>query len=204
MRFSIIVSEVIAFLSVAVFAAPNEITPRENPVAIPAKLIPESIVNATALGVDVWGPVPDDATKGNGFYTATPGTLGWAWIRAQQDLGSYEDLLESRGLLPSAAVEKRQTTSITVNAYSGDWCTGSAWHFTNPAYNVRVLPSENSFWYSFGFSYRTLRANENVQLRRGPYNGDRCQTWHGTINGPTQAGICWQIASTTCFEMKQT
>ncbi|KAK4649112.1 uncharacterized protein QC761_116110 [Podospora bellae-mahoneyi] len=131
------------------------ITPRENPVAIPAKLIPESIVNATALGVDVWGPVPDDATKGDGFYTATPGTLGWAWIRAQQDLGSYEeDVLESRGLLPSAAVEKRQTTSIL--------------------------------------------------LKRGPYKGDRSQTWHGTINGPTQAGICWQIASTTCFEMKQT
>ncbi|KAK0737378.1 hypothetical protein B0T21DRAFT_392498 [Apiosordaria backusii] len=203
MHFSTAISGAVALFSISVFAAPNELTPRENPVAIPAKLVPESIANATALGVDVWGPIPDDATEGDGYYTAEPGTLGWAWIRAQQDLGEYEKELETRGLLPTAAIEKRQSTSIIVNTYSGDWCTGTAWHFTNPAYNSRWVPIENAFWFSIGFSSRTLRANEYVQLRRGPFNGDRCTTWHGSINGPTSPGTCWQIASTTCFELKQ-
>ncbi|KAK4171345.1 hypothetical protein QBC36DRAFT_350421 [Triangularia setosa] len=161
MHFSTEVSGAIALLSVSMFALPNELTLREDPVAISAKLVPELITNATALDVDAssksGASLSDDAMKGGGFYTAEPGTIGWPWIRAQRYLGEYEDKFESRGLLPAAAIEKRQATSIT---------------------------------HSIGFSHRMLRANEHVKLRHGPSTGDRRETLHGTTNGPTEAGLC--------------
>lgn len=111
-----------AWFSASALAIPAELAVRQDPVAIPAKLIPESIANATALGVDVWGPIPTDATKGDGYYSAEPGTLGWAWIRAQQDLVGYEEELHTRGLTVPESVEKRQSTGIQLNIYTGDWC----------------------------------------------------------------------------------
>ncbi|KAK3995924.1 hypothetical protein QBC44DRAFT_232889 [Cladorrhinum sp. PSN332] len=198
----------VALLSASVLAAPKELaaSKESGPVGIPAKLIdnvPESIANATALGIDVYGSIPDDAVqKGEGYYVAEPGTLGWAWIRAQQDLEEYEHGLEARGLPVRAdAIEKRQSTGIRVNAYTGDWCSGSAYFFTNPNYWWFYNPTDNVYWYSFGFSTRTLRSNEKIEFWSGPWGGNRCSTHHTNIWGPTGAGSCWQIQASTCFSL---
>ncbi|KAK4464608.1 hypothetical protein QBC42DRAFT_170841 [Cladorrhinum samala] len=203
MRFSATLSMAMASFSASALAMPAEPAVRQDAVALPAKLVPESIANATALGVDVWGPIPADATTGDGYYKAEPGTPGWAWIRAQVDLAAYEKELQARGLSVPEGVEKRQATNIQLNFFTGDWCTGSAWHFPNLGYGVKAVPAENVYIYSVGFSGRTLRANEYLTLRRGDFNGDRCAEWHGTINGPTEPNLCWQIEATTCFRMNQ-
>jgi hypothetical protein len=59
--------------------------------------IPESILDTTALGVDVNGPIPSDAVwvelgDGIGYWSARPGMKASAWIRGWIDLDEYENL----------------------------------------------------------------------------------------------------------------
>lgn len=92
----------------SVFAAPNPIIERA-PVA-------ESIANATAMGVDVYGGIPDDAVKvTEGQYTAKPGSKAWAWIRAQIDLPDTEETRRE--------IAKRQGwANIGIGMFAQDWC----------------------------------------------------------------------------------
>jgi hypothetical protein len=46
----------------------------------------ESHANATALGVDIFGPIPDDYTKVDDHIVADPGSKAYAWIRARIDV----------------------------------------------------------------------------------------------------------------------
>jgi len=114
-----LVSAVVALFSISALAVPSKIFGRDV-VSIPAKLIPESIANATALGIDLYGELPSDGKIFDDHWEAKAGTLAWAYIRAQQDLVGYENELKARGL----PVQKRQGNSdITFNFYKGDWCT---------------------------------------------------------------------------------
>lgn len=74
----------------------------------------ESVANATAKGIDVFGPIPDDAVKAHeGFYTAEEGTDAWAWIRAQIDIPAHA----------RPATEKRQNyANIGIGMFAQDWC----------------------------------------------------------------------------------
>lgn len=57
------------------------------------------MANATALGIDLYGPIPDDAQcieSGDnrlGYWFTEPGTSANVWVRAQADLDAYEDVL---------------------------------------------------------------------------------------------------------------
>lgn len=75
----------------------------------------ESIANATAKGIDVFGPIPDDAVKTDaGYWTAEEGTDAWAWIRAQIDIPAHAH--------PEST--KRQTfANIGIGMFAQDWCT---------------------------------------------------------------------------------
>lgn len=97
----------------SVLGAPGAVAER-SPVA-------ESIANATALGVDVYGEIPADAVRvSDGSYTAEPGSQAWAWIRAQIDL---PNTLETRNEIENrAALEKRQAANIGIGMFSQDWC----------------------------------------------------------------------------------
>ncbi|KAK4231606.1 hypothetical protein QBC38DRAFT_495621 [Podospora fimiseda] len=184
----------VAFFSASVMAAPQKELETVTPVeTVLIDHIPESVFNATALGVDVYGDVPGDVEKGDGFIAAEEGTLAWAWIRAQQDLPEYEKELEAQG----RPVEKRQSTNIRITMYNGDDCNGKAWQYTSPAYNTRMVPSGNEYWYSTGNSIRGYRDNERVEFRSGPYNGDRCANGHTVVRGPSGQG-CANIRASTC------
>ena len=85
--------------------------------------IPESILDATALGVDVYGPIPNDAVwvelgDGIGYWSAEPGTKASAWIRAQIDLNEYEENLEAAG----EVLEKREYANIGIGLWAQDNC----------------------------------------------------------------------------------
>lgn len=95
----------------SVLGAPPAPLAERTPVA-------ESIVNATALGIDVYGAIPEDAVKvADGHYTAEPGTNAWAWIRAQIDL---PDTAHTR-----SENEKRQWANIGIGMFAQDWCKSS-------------------------------------------------------------------------------
>lgn len=74
----------------------------------------ESVANATAKGIDVFGPIPGDAVKAdNGYYTAEEGTDAWAWIRAQIDIPAHA----------RPETEKRQNyANIGIGMFAQDWC----------------------------------------------------------------------------------
>lgn len=74
----------------------------------------ESFVNATALGVDIYGPIPDDAIVVDDHYMAEAGSKAYAWVRAQADI-DWE----------SAPVEKRQAAQLEMTFWSGDNCKPS-------------------------------------------------------------------------------
>ena len=76
----------------------------------------DSIVAAEAKGIDVYGPIPDDAVKvEDGYYTAEEGTDAWAWIRAQIDLPNTEETRRE--------IEKRQGyANIGIGMFAQDWC----------------------------------------------------------------------------------
>lgn len=76
----------------------------------------ESIINATTLGVDVYGPIPDNAILVQEVYgTAKEGTEAWTWIRGQIDLPPPEDTV-------SGVAKRQKYASIGVNMFAQNWC----------------------------------------------------------------------------------
>jgi hypothetical protein len=77
-----------------------------------ARDVPESVSNATALGVDVYGAIPSDAVKvDDHHWEAAPGSKAWAWIRAQIDLGADNSKRQGSG-----------PANIGIGMFAQDWC----------------------------------------------------------------------------------
>lgn len=110
-----------SFASMALFAVVAVAAPAEF-AALNAHVIPESIANATALGISVYGPIPTDAVKVDDHWVAQPGTSASAWMRAQIDLNPYE---ADQG----DQVEKRQWANIGIGLWAMDNCTLSRHSF---------------------------------------------------------------------------
>jgi len=111
MRFSTSLA-LLALSLVAAIAAPTE----QSTQGAVARNVPESIVNATALGIDVYGPIPADAVKvENGHWSAEPGTLAHAWIKAQFDIDWSR--------VDAEQIAKRQGyANIGIGMFAQDWC----------------------------------------------------------------------------------
>ncbi|PFH62179.1 hypothetical protein XA68_14720 [Ophiocordyceps unilateralis] len=177
MRFSHVVAFLDAFA--AVLAAPE---PAQS-----LDLSIESLANATALGIDVYGPIPADATKvEEGHYTAEPGTKAWAWIRAQIDLE------------PGQGPQRRQIfANIGIGMFIGDQCTGQSAWFENILYDYNYTSQVNMF--SVGISYRTLRENERLDFSR--WDGSNlCGTYLYTVPSSTPVG-CFNSQMINCFRV---
>ncbi|KAK4166944.1 hypothetical protein QBC43DRAFT_204848 [Cladorrhinum sp. PSN259] len=160
---------------------------------------PESILNATHRGIDIFGPIPSDAVKVNGHWEAEEGTLAHAWIRAQVDIERYEDLLQAQGL-PVPAVKKRQgRAEIGVSLWKQDGCRGSVVYFDNPYYSGFNMEDNGGNFFSVSTSRRSLRYGEALELRRGVPE-DKCRTHHASINGPQPIG-CANVGATQCFRL---
>ena len=110
-----------SFASLALFAVVAVAAPAES-AALNAHVIPESIANATALGIDVYGPIPADAVRVYGHWVAQPGTRASAWMRAQIDLNPYEADQDGQ-------VEKRQWANIGIGLWAMDNCMPSKYSF---------------------------------------------------------------------------
>ncbi|KAI8233975.1 hypothetical protein K4K54_009401 [Colletotrichum sp. SAR 10_86] len=140
------------------FDAPNPVIER-NPVA-------EFIANATAMGVDVCGVIPDDAVKVIGYqYAAEPVSKAWVWIRVQIDLLNTEDTRHK--------IEKRQGwANIGNGMFAQDWCKSNdrAGWFDNVIYGYICYVDLNM--YSVGISYRGLRSNERLDFSK--LSGNDC------------------------------
>ncbi|OBR10914.1 Amidohydrolase [Colletotrichum higginsianum IMI 349063] len=179
------------FLSTALMAAGSVLGAPPAPLAERTP-VAESIVNATALGIDVYGAIPEDAVKvADGHYTAEPGTNAWAWIRAQIDL---PDTAHTR-----SENEKRQWANIGIGMFAQDWCNGQSSWFDNVQYNVHHVDAVNMF--SVGISYRGLRGNEQLDFSRRSGNGDLCGQYLYSAQPNTPIG-CFNSQLINCFNLK--
>jgi len=105
------------FALLALFAAATLATPAPRVHSF-ARDIPESIANATALGINVYGHIPDDAVKiGESSYSAEVGTLAHAWIRAQIDIDWTSETARD-----AAKMVKRELAHIGIGMWTQDWC----------------------------------------------------------------------------------
>lgn len=109
MRFSVPYASLVLFAAAAM-AAP----PEPGALAVPA--VPESIAKAMALGIDVFGSIPNDAVKVDDHWVAKPGTLASAWMRAQIDLDQYQSA-------EGVHAEKRQWANVGIGLWAMDGCT---------------------------------------------------------------------------------
>ncbi|RCI08398.1 hypothetical protein L249_8822 [Ophiocordyceps polyrhachis-furcata BCC 54312] len=147
----------------------------------------ESLANAHRMGVDVWGPIPDDAVKvKDGHYTAEPGTKAWTWIRAQIDLK------------PGQGPQRRQIyANMGIGMFIGDQCTGQAAWYENVFYDYSYTSQVNMF--SVGIRYRTLRDNERLDFSR--WDGrNLCGTYLYTVPTSTPVG-CFNSEMINCFRV---
>ena len=56
-------------------------------------VIPESHLNATRAGIDIYGPIPNDYTHQEGsVYSFEAGSNASIWVRAQLDITAYPNL----------------------------------------------------------------------------------------------------------------
>ncbi|KAK3997986.1 hypothetical protein QBC44DRAFT_364184 [Cladorrhinum sp. PSN332] len=191
MRFSTTLAS-LALFSATALAAPTEVA---TPTIIThdSVEIPESIVNATALGLDLYGSIPDDAVKEGDHWTAQPGTLAAAWFRAQIDLDAYEEQLETAG----APVEKRQWANIGIGLWTQDNCQGAVAYWDNVQYNVHHYTGANTF--AVGIRYRGLRWGEHLDFSR-LQGSDWCGQYVTNVLGPTGTG-CGHMPATNCFRL---
>ncbi|KAK0716324.1 hypothetical protein B0H67DRAFT_539305 [Lasiosphaeris hirsuta] len=181
------------FVSIfALFAATALATP--TPIAhILARDVPESIANATALGINVYGHIPDDAVKiGEGSYTAEVGTLAHAWIRAQIDID-----WTSTAAQDEAKIAKRELAHIGIGMWTQDWCNGNnVWH-DDVQYNVHHISDLNM--YSVGISYRGIRDNEHLDFSK--FKGsDHCGQYAYSAGQLTPIG-CFNSQAINCFRL---
>jgi hypothetical protein len=78
----------------------------------------ESFKNATAMGVDIFGPIPDDGVRLADRVVADPGTKAWAWMRAQVDI-DWASMPEEQ----YKSVQKRQgPANIGIGMWAQDNC----------------------------------------------------------------------------------
>ncbi|KAH7303082.1 hypothetical protein B0I35DRAFT_325131, partial [Stachybotrys elegans] len=103
----------------------------------------ESFTNATALGVDIYGPMPTDAEFVDGHWEAEPGTKAHAWFRAQIDI-DWDSMPEKRQGSGLAQIEM----------------TMLAWGNIN--YNTEYVTRDNMF--SLDIAGRTIRSNERLEI----------------------------------------
>ncbi|PNP50588.1 hypothetical protein THARTR1_08804 [Trichoderma harzianum] len=146
----------------------------------------ESVANATAKGIDVFGPIPDDAVKAHeGFYTAEEGTDAWAWIRAQIDIPSHA----------RPETEKRQNyANIGIGMFAQDWCK---WTLVTPARSIQHYVTLNM--YSVGISYRGLRSNEQLDFSRQA-GSDWCGKYLYSAGKNTPVG-CFNSQAINCYRL---
>ncbi|KAH7312499.1 hypothetical protein B0I35DRAFT_480950 [Stachybotrys elegans] len=115
----------------------------------------ESFANATALGVDIYGPMPDDAKFVDGHWEGEPGTKAHAWFRAQIDI-DWDSV-------PEKEKEKRQGSSqMEVTMFTGDNCSGGFISWGIIDYGESYLTWDNMF--SLGIGRRGIRGNEHLDL----------------------------------------
>ncbi|EQB54058.1 amidohydrolase [Colletotrichum gloeosporioides Cg-14] len=183
MHFSAFIISVGLMAAGSVLAAPN--------LAIERTPVAESIANATAMGVDVYGVIPDDAVKvTEDQYTAEPGTKAWAWIRAQIDLPNTDETRRQ--------IEKRQGwANIGIGMFSQDWCNDQAGWVDNVIYGYNCYVDSNM--YSVGISYRGLRSNEQLDFSRLSGN-DWCRTYLHSAGHNTPTG-CFNSQAINCFRL---
>ncbi|KAF9871152.1 hypothetical protein CkaCkLH20_11321 [Colletotrichum karsti] len=183
MHFSAFILSASLMAAGTILAAPSPIVERAE--------VAESITNATAMGVDVYGTIPDDAVKvADGHYSAEPGSKAWAWIRAQIDLGNSE---ETR-----SEIEKRQEwANIGIGMFAQDGCTGQAGWFDNVIYGNQHVVNLNMF--SVGISYRGLRSNEQLDFSRLS-GSDWCGKYLYSAGKNTPIG-CFNSQAINCFRL---
>ncbi|KAK4455257.1 hypothetical protein QBC34DRAFT_288486 [Podospora aff. communis PSN243] len=173
-------------------------------VALPASLgaplpqilvsgTPESILNATSLGINVHGPIPHDAVKvGENSYTAAEGTLAAAWIRAQVDID-----WTSPSAQHAARLAKREWANIGIGMWAQDGCRGHSTYHDNVQYNVHHYSDVNM--YSVGISYRGIRDNEKLDFSK--YRGsDHCGQYAYSAGRLTPTG-CFNSQAINCFRL---
>ncbi|ROT38217.1 hypothetical protein SODALDRAFT_296784 [Sodiomyces alkalinus F11] len=150
----------------------------------------ESFANATALGVDIFGDIPDDGVREGDHVTAEPGTKAWAWIRAQIDI--------DWDTVPTEQLEKRQGwANIGIGMWAQDNCQGHAAYWDNVQYNVHHYDTINYF--SIGIRHRGLRSGEQLDVSRLS-GSDWCGHYVNTIASPSGTG-CGHVGPINCFRL---
>ncbi|KAK4183901.1 hypothetical protein QBC35DRAFT_418001 [Podospora australis] len=160
--------------------------------------VPESVVNATALGIDIWGDLPDDAVKiAEHQWDIPEGTKAAAWLRAQSDLELYESALEARGY--QAHLARRQgSAEIGLGLWTGNNCNGRGFYTDNAYYGTFYL-NGNVNHFSLNVARRGLRRGEYLDLLRNS-GSDWCGGYIITFTGDAPTG-CFPVTSVVCFRL---
>ncbi|KAK4224021.1 hypothetical protein QBC38DRAFT_446829 [Podospora fimiseda] len=175
----------------------------DEPTLLPVKFIdgvPESIFNATSLGIDVFGPVPNDAIRNkDGSVTAPEGSKSNAWLRAQADLGIYSEQLAARGIDVSDKLSKRQGwANIRLTMWAQSNCGGQGVYWDNVEYGVSYYATTN--YYAVSTTYRGLAPGERLEFRRLS-GSDWCGIHHTNAFGPQNAGCYGNVPATNCLRL---
>ncbi|KAL9947973.1 hypothetical protein D7B24_004125 [Verticillium nonalfalfae] len=151
----------------------------------------ESFKNAEALGVDIYGPIPDDGVVHADHVTAEPGTKAWAWIRAQADIDWAKVSKDKR----DAVLKRQGWANIGIGMYAQDNCGGQASYFDNVEYGTHHFDVVN--YYSIGITYRGLRDGETLGTFRQA-GDDWCGTFVNNIAHNANPG-CGAVGPINCF-----
>ncbi|CAG9983562.1 unnamed protein product [Clonostachys byssicola] len=151
----------------------------------------ESLANATALGVDIYGPIPDDYTKVDDHIVADPGSKAYAWIRARIDV-DWDKVSDD--------VKAADYANIGVGMWTSTGCSGSVSYWSNIEYNPWFYWNTASNFYSVGTDKRAFSWRERLDLYRRA-GDNQCGTYTEYVQGPAGPG-CWNGGPFNCFSLK--
>ncbi|VUC34801.1 unnamed protein product [Clonostachys rosea] len=169
----------------------------------------ESHANATALGVDIFGPIPDDHTKVDDHIVADPGSKAYAWIRARIDV-DWDKVSDDVKVADYANIGVGMWTStgckfipssFLLRILAALFGSGSVSYWSNIEYNPWFYWNTASNLYSVGTDTRAFSWRERLDLYRRTSSSNQCGTYTEYVQGPAGPG-CWNGGPFNCFSLK--
>lgn len=147
----------------------------------------DTIALAQERGIDIFGPIPSDATPIEGGYSFEADSDAAYWVRAQSGLSNSGDLA------------KREFANIGMGLFTAAACRGAGVWFDNIIYDHQNVAPQNFLYYAFMTTGRAVRQDEQMDFStRG--GSDLCANFLNSykVFGPNG---CHDNSKITCFRL---